>query len=454
MKTVVLESLGCKLNQAELEILTEQFIAAGFRIGNDISKADIYLLNSCTVTHIADRKTRHLIRLARRNNPDIFIVVTGCYVQRSPGEIRSMPEVDCVIGNKEKDHLVEILLSGVDGKRNADMISSRISLPEGEIPVYENSTENKGYLYRTRSQIKIQEGCRRSCSFCIIPYVRGRGCSIPEQQILNNINNRIAAGYKEVTLTGTRIGDYSRSYQQSVSGSQLVSGNNGKEQDAGNSLVNLVQNILSNTGIERLRLSSLEPEDITPDMVDLFRDSRLCRHIHISLQSGSDTVLRRMKRAYTTTKYAEAVHYAYGAIPELAITTDIIVGFPGETDDEFKESYDFCCKMSFARVHVFPYSQRPGTAAAKMAEQVSAIVKRDRMQQMLKLAQKTARHFQEQYIGKTLWVLWEQEEHGLWSGLTDNYIRVFVYSNKNLINQLLPVELLSIREQGILGKLC
>jgi len=489
VKTVVLESLGCKLNQAELELLMEQFVAAGYGIGSDISEADVYLLNSCTVTHIADRKTRHLIRRAHRNNPDAVIIVTGCYAQRNPEELRAMSEVDCVVDNENKGQLLEKVTSMLDREKtreekNDNKIPFNPLLRKGKI-IASDGLLNDGHHFRTRSLLKIQEGCSHSCSFCIVPYVRGRSRSISEQQILNNIKNRVAAGYKEVTLTGTRIGDYD--CQQSMESCQELvtifpsglsrehscSRNDNTDEEtesssrrvkiqkerqrrssAGN-LVNLVQNILDATEIERLRLSSLSPQDITPEMVDLFRNSRLCRHIHVSLQSGSDTILRKMKRTYTAAEYAEVVHYAHKSIAGLAITTDVIIGFPGETAEEFEESYDFCCKMDFARMHVFPYSQRPGTPAAEITSQVNASIKQAHMRRMLELSQVLKKRFEAKFIGQKFPVLWEQQEKsGIWSGLTDNYIRMFVHSGKDLTNQLLLAELVSVTERGVLGRLC
>lgn len=423
--TIVLETLGCKLNQAETESLAGQLLRAGYNIAEDIANADIYLLNTCTVTHIADRKSRHLLRMARRRNPDALIVATGCYAQRASKELTKLEEVDLVIGNGDKNHLPDTIGSWLNSHRYP---------PRGKSTV---NTENAAPVFRTRSQVKIQEGCNRFCSFCIVPYVRGQERSVPPQQVLDEIRARVDQGYKEVTLTGTRIGAY---------------GQDDSSSDA--NLGELIRYILNETGIARLRLTSLQPQDLTPELIGLLREERLCRHVHLSLQSGCDSTLRRMRRGYSLTDYCRAVSLARKAIPGLAVTTDVIVGFPGETEEEFKESYHFCQRMDFARIHVFPYSPRPGTTAAGMPNQVRETVKRERIGKMLKLAEESAHRFRMQSAGQTVMVLWEREtEPGLWSGLSDNYIRVFTPGNEALTNRLLPVRLSSELGAGMMGSL-
>lgn len=411
MPRLALETLGCKLNQAETESLARQLLSKGYQLAGSAQEADVYVLNTCTVTHIADRKARHLLRLARRSNPRALIVAIGCYAQRAPEEIRQLGMVDLVLDNKGKNHLVEILT----GDREEE-----VGNPQSE-------------HQRTRSLIKIQEGCNDFCSFCIVPYIRGRERSLPLDEVLREVKARVAVGYKEVTLTGTKIGTY---------------------QLNGDGLTRLVEHVLSKTELPRLRLSSLQPQELAPELIKLWADHRLCTHLHIPLQSGSEAILRRMNRRYSIADYEKAASLVREAIPEIAITTDILVGFPGEGEREFEESYRFCEKLGFANIHVFPYSTRHGTAATRTPNQVKEKVKKERSQRMLVLAEQSRQKFRQQFLGRTMAVLWEREsEQGVWSGLTANYLRVFTRSEQQLTNRLLPVNLIAEHAQGLLGEL-
>ncbi len=396
--TVALETLGCRLNQAESEFMVRELAKAGYCVVAPSDGVDIYILNTCTVTHVADRKSRHLLRLARRRNPEALIIAVGCYPQRNPEDLDQMEGVDIVLGNGEKARILEVL-------RDRGMTS-------GEPPKHAAPT------LRTRSIVKVQEGCNQFCSYCIVPFVRGRERSLPIDEVVNEVRNRVSTGYQEVTLTGTQIGAYKPSLEL------------------------LAQRILNETDIGRLRLSSLRPQDLTPSFIALWDDDRLCPHLHLSLQTGSDSVLRRMRRQYSTADYEKAIARVREAVPDVAITTDIMVGFPGETDEEFEDSYRFCQMMGFANIHVFSYSERPGTYAAEMPQKVAEKVKSVRSKRMLGLAKGSAYRFREQFLGRNLMVLWEREvEKGVWVGLTENYIRVFASSNELLRNRLIPAEL-------------
>ncbi len=407
---VALDTLGCKLNQAETELILRQLARAGYRLVPADSEADIYILNTCTVTHIADRKARQRLRLAHRRNPDALIVAVGCYAQRSPQELARIPGVRLVLGNGNKMNLLPRL-------EELGCLSHPASLQSGD-------------GLRSRAFIKVQDGCNNSCAYCIVPLVRGREKSLPSDQLISKVGSRVAQGYREVVLTGTEIGSYRHN---------------------GLDLTGLTRGMLSQTGVERLRLSSLQPQEITAGFISLWRDPRLCPHFHLSLQSGSDSVLLRMKRRYSTDEYQKAVELIRQVAPDAAITTDVIAGFPGETDREFEESYSFCRKMDFARIHVFPYSPRPGTEAAKMKGQVSAWVKRERSQKMLALAEESATNFRQRFLGRTMPVLWEQKTNGIWSGLTGNYIRVYTRSDDDLSNQIVPVKLERLYRDGVGG---
>ena len=414
LNTVALQTVGCKLNQAETDSLARRFLEAGYQVVAPHHATDIYVLNTCTVTHIADRKCRKLLRLAHRRRPDTLIVVTGCYAERTPAELSSIEGVGLIIGNRDKGNLLEIIGDKANGHRARSLRGRPQSLS-----------------LRTRALVRIQEGCSRPCSFCIVPLVRGPERSRSREEIIAEVKARLAEGYKEVILTGTRIGRYG--------------------QDGG--LSELIGHILEESDMKRLRLSSLEPTDLTPDLLRLWEDSRLCPHIHLPLQSGSDPVLERMSRGYSTADYLRAARLAREAIPNLALTTDIMVGFPGETQEEFSDSYRFCERMGFANMHAFPYSARPGTRAALMEKTVEDREKRQRMHAMLNLAKRSSQRFREYFLGRKVDVLWEGNKDGNWVGLTDNYLRVFLPSQAVLANELLAANLIAQKEDGLWGEL-
>jgi threonylcarbamoyladenosine tRNA methylthiotransferase MtaB len=413
-RTVAFHTLGCKLNQAETELMARQFLKAGFSVVGE--GADVHVVNTCTVTHIADRKSRHLLRLYRRRSPDSLIVATGCYAERTPREL-AQAGADLVVGNEQKARLLEL----VEGKRGLKRCrSSACAATDG--------------VSRVRSFIKIQDGCDAACAYCIVPGVRGQGRCLPVSDIVDEVKARVAAGYKEVVLTGTRIGDYEHS---------------------GTRLAQSIGRILDATGVERLHVSSLQPRDISGELLSLWQDGRLCRHFHLALQSGSDTVLRRMRRNYSLDGYKRAVSLIRKKVVDVSVTTDIMVGFPGETSSDFEESYSVCREMGFADIHVFAYSRRPGTLAADLPDQVSGEVKKERSQRMLELARASARKFREHFMGRTMAVLWEKETEpgsGVYSGLTSNYIRAFTKSREPLTNETLPVRLVRQHNGGLWGE--
>jgi len=417
---VAFYTLGCKLNQAETESLANRFSQAGFQLVSPGDGADIYIANTCTVTHIADRKSRHWLRLARRRNPQALIIATGCYAQRSRQELAQL--ADFVVDNEEKEHLLTL--------------TQTLSLERRELG--ESETKRFQMLaatVRTRSLIKIQDGCHSPCTYCIVPKVRPHEYSPPASRIIDEVKQKVALGYKEVVLTGTKVGSY---------------------RDSNANLRDLGQRILRDTGIERLRLSSLQPSEISSEFLVLWQDERLCRHFHLALQSGSEAVLQRMRRSYSLDQYQRTVNLIKEKIPEVAITTDIMVGFPGESDEEFEQSYSFCQQAGFANIHVFPFSPRPETEAAGMPEQIKDKVKAERNQRMLGLSRSSRRSFCEHFLGQTMPVLWEKETSpgsGIYSGLTGNYIRVFSHSEKPLGNEITPVKLLGFHNQGMWGEL-
>ena len=458
---VAFYTLGCKLNQAETESLLHQFREAGFELVAPDDVADIYIANTCTVTHIADRKSRHWLRLARRRNPEALIIAAGCYARRAPQELGEL--ADIVFDNEGKEHLPGIVKGLLWPTCNLVISSRKQCHREPELRAERGGSEASWKLQakqfhltngstRVRSLVKIQDGCHSPCTYCIVPQVRSREYSVPASQIVEEIRQKVAKGYKEVILTGTKIGSY---------------------EDGNTDLRGLVEKILSDTDIKRLRLSSLQPQEISPEFLALWQDyilnpspersegtceesGRICCHFHLALQSGSDTVLQRMKRGYSLDNYRTAMNLIKETIPEAAITTDIIVGFPGESDEEFEQSHRFCHEAGFANIHVFPFSPRPGTRAAKMPNQVKDKVKKERSEKMLELAQNCRHSFCERFLGQIRHVLWEKETafgDGVYSGLTDNYIRVFTQSEKPLANRITAVKLLRFHDQGMWGEL-
>ncbi len=404
---VSLGTLGCKLNQAETESLRRELAAAGHVVVGPESPTDVYILNTCTVTQTADAKCRAWLRQAHRNNPEARIIVTGCYAQRKPDVLGQMEGVIAVAGNGEKPGLLSLLKTPA---RDSDKTSKCSTAP------------------RTRSFIKVQDGCSGSCSYCIVPAVRGREKSLPAGLIIDEVKARAAEGYREVVITGTEVGAY-----RSEGG-----------------LGDLLERILSETGISRLRLSSLQPQEVTSGLLKLWRDQRLCPHFHLCLQSGSGRVLRDMRRKYSPDGFRKAVSLIRDSVPDVAVTTDVIVGFPGESDEDFEQSLEFCREMEFARIHVFTYSARLGTEACRMAGEVAASKKRARSNQMLALGRESSSIFRRRFIGRSLPVLWEAAKaDGTWSGLTGNYIKVFGKSGTDITNQVLPVNLTRLKGEGM-----
>jgi len=416
--TVALDSLGCKLNQAEIQQLARQLEDAGYKIVPADEAADIYILNTCSVTQIADSKSRHLLRLARRRNPAARMIAVGCYAHRAAEELMEIDGVEIVLGNDRKMNLPEIL--------------GAISAPKApEGPAISGQEKRRRDASRTRAFLKIQDGCKNFCAYCIVPLVRSQETSVPANEILALVKELTAKGCREMVLTGTEIGVY---------------------QDNELNLEGLIRRILAESAARRIRVSSLQPHQVTPGLVRLWQNTRLCPHFHLSLQSGSDAVLKRMKRKYTAETYRNAVKLIRSAVPDAAITTDIIVGFPGETDRDIQATVDFCKAMDFARIHVFPFSPRPKTAAATMPQQIPDAVKKERSNQMLALAKESAKNFRLKFTGKTLDVLWEQCASGAWSGLTGNYIKVYANSPGELTNTITKVKISRLYKDGVWGE--
>ncbi len=421
---VYLTALGCKLNQSEVEDWARRLAAEGCDIVASPDKADVCIVNTCTVTHVAARKSRQKVRRCVRVNPQTATVVTGCFAEIQHAQAAGLPGVSLALGTADKQRLVDIVLEQL-GPRNQALSPDSRPTKRAESPRLPSA--------HTRAFVKIQDGCDNVCAYCIIRIARGHHRSRPLQTILDEIRTRQAEGYQEIVLTGVHLGAYGR--------------------ERGETLADLVRAILASTHFPRLRLSSIEPWDLSSDLLRLWDNPRLCRHLHLPLQSGCDATLERMNRRYSAAQYRNLVDTSRAAIPDLAVTTDIIVGFPGEDDQEFAASAEFVTRMDLARIHVFPFSARPGTAAAKMPNPVSARAKRGRVERMCAIARQSADAFRQHFVGRTMDVLWEAKRAEKWSGLTDNYIRVWTTSHQNLSNRILSVCLSQVIAGGMLGTL-
>lgn len=421
---VYLETTGCRLNQSEIEVLASQFRRAGHQIVMTVDEADVCVVNTCAVTGDATRSSRAIIRRLHRANEGAEIVATGCYAHLSPGAVGALPGVTQVVNNLDKDRLVPLVLyPSAPAPEDFD----QEPLDREYVP---------GALGRTRAFIKVQDGCDNRCTFCVTTIARGAGRSRPLAEIVHEIQMLAAQGYQEAVLTGVHLGSYGHEWHTSVE------------------LADLIRAILADTSIARVRLSSLEPWDITPDFFQLWENSRLCRHLHLPLQSGCDATLKRMARRTSQASFGALVAAAREQIPDLGISTDIIVGFPGETDAEFEASWEFICSIGFMKLHVFRYSPRSGTVAARLPGQVAEEVKKERSARLLVQSDEDAARFCARFIGRDMNVLWEQiagvSEKGFAnSGLTDNYIRVDMDDSCPLTNTITPVHLTALTDRGL-----
>ncbi len=420
--SVAIETHGCKLNQADTALLAARFNSAGFDLVATDQPADVYLVNSCTVTHVADRKARQSIRSARRRNPAATIVATGCYAERDPAELCALPEIDLLAGNGDKVRLVQdVMMLGVGDASTCGAGSDELPLPPK--------------VLKTRAMVKIQEGCDQVCAYCIVPRVRGRERSMPAAEVVTQINRLVDAGYREVVLTGTQLGTYGFD----------LSGN------GPSTLFGLISAVLDATDVDRIRVSSLQPKEIDRALLDLWSDKRLCPHFHMPLQSGSDVVLQRMRRRYSAADYERSVDLVRDRLPQPAITGDVIAGFPDETASDFRLTYELAERAGFSALHVFPFSARPGTTAAHFDDNVPPETKSDRVAELIELGKRTGREFRKRLLGTSRPVLWEERQAGTWTGLTDNYVRVTAGSEKDLFNRVVQTRLIEQAGEAVVG---
>jgi len=424
---VYFTNLGCKLNQAEIEALAREFTAAGHRVVGSLAEAEIHVINSCTVTHVAARSSRKLARRGSRLGSRVRTVLTGCYASGSPGEAARLAGVDLVVPNAEKGELLARVHQAFP-----EAVPVLPRLPEAAPPGPCWSIEGG----HTRAMVKISDGCNMRCSFCIIPFTRGQETSRPVGDVVAEVRALCAEGFREVVLTGVQITHWRVGELR---------------------LYDLARAVLDETPVERLRLTSIAPWDWESRLLEIFRHPRVCRHVHLSLQSGSTATLVRMRRPYSAEGFAGVMAELRQGLPGVAVTTDVIVGFPGETAEEFADSLAFVRRAGFARVHVFPYSPRQGTAAAELPGQVPHGEKRERMGAMLAVAEEARAAFARAHLGETVSVLWERrEDSGLWMGLTDQYLRAHttVPEGTQLRNRITPLRVTALGEgEGVVGEL-
>ena len=407
---------GCKVNQYESNAIIQQFLENGYELVNFEQKADVYIINTCTVTNMSDKKSRQHLRKVKKTNPAAIIVAVGCYAQVAKNELEKIEEIDIVLGNNEKKDIIKYV-NEYNNKR-------RIQVSEIEKTNTYLEFGTVIHLETTRAVIKIQDGCNNFCTYCIIPYARGRIRSRNKEMILQEVQKIADLGIKEVVLTGIHIDSY------------------GKEKNDNYYLIDLIEDINKIEKIERIRIGSLEPTIITEEFCKrLSNVEKICNHFHLSLQSGCNATLKRMNRKYTTEEFRKCVNLLRKYFKEVNLTTDIIVGFPGETETEFEETYKFLKEIKFFKMHVFKYSKRKGTVAAKMENQINENIKEKRSQNLIELSDHNQKEILESYIGKEVEVLFEEEKDGYWQGHTTNYMTVKTKTEKNLKNLLLKIRI-------------
>lgn len=427
-KKVNFYTLGCKVNQYETNGMTQKFIDAGYEIVEMDEPSDICVVNTCTVTNMSDRKSRQVLRRMKEKNNNIIVVAVGCYAQVAKEELESYDEIDLVLGNNEKNAVVEYIERYINEKHKINEVTD--VMMQREFVDFGTVT----YTEKTRAVIKVQDGCDRFCSYCIIPYARGRVRSREPRSIINEITDIAKNGIKEVVITGIHIASYGRDFKNDYR------------------LIELLEDLNKIDGIERIRLGSLEPTLITEDFLGrLVKLNKICHHFHLSLQSGCTKTLQAMNRKYTTDEFENIVKLLREVYKDVILTTDIIVGFPGETDEDFNETNEFLKRIKFYKMHVFKYSPRKGTKAAEMKEQIDGNIKEKRSRVLLELSDKNEAEYNKEYIGKKVEVLFEEKEGKCYKGHTKNYIMVWYETEENLENSLKQVEIKEAEKDHLLA---
>jgi len=432
-KTVSFYTLGCKVNQYETNAMEQQFIKNNYEIVENTQKADIYVINTCTVTNMAERKSRQMLRRVKEINPSAVLVVCGCYAQVAKNELEQISEIDIILGINEKNEIVQIVENYMEKMAEQDKRSQ-----EAEIDDVSKQKEfldfgDVTYTEKNRAVVKVQDGCNMFCSYCIIPYARGRIRSRKIESVVSEIKKIAKEKIKEVVITGIHVASYGKDFDNENTSKKIR-------------LIDLLEAINKIDGIDRIRLSSLEPTIVDEEFVTrLSKLDKICDHFHLSLQSGCDETLKRMNRKYTTQIYRDAVATLRKYYPEASFTTDVIVGFPGETDEEFAKTYEFLKEIDFYRLHVFKYSPRRGTVAEKMPNQIDGNKKEERSNKLIELSNSMENKHNQSYIGKTVKVLFEEFEDGFFKGHTTNYMMVKVAGEEEqsdkFVNKILDVKI-------------
>ncbi|EJE17933.1 tRNA (N(6)-L-threonylcarbamoyladenosine(37)-C(2))-methylthiotransferase MtaB [Staphylococcus epidermidis] len=419
MSTVAFHTLGCKVNHYETEAIWQLFKDANYERVEFETNADVFVINTCTVTNTGDKKSRQIIRRAIRQNPDAVVCVTGCYAQTSSAEIMEIPGVDIVVGTQDRHKLLDYIQQFQEERQPINGVGNIMknrTYEELEVPYFTD---------RTRASLKIQEGCNNFCTFCIIPWARGLMRSRDPEKVVEQATQLVNSGYKEIVLTGIHTGGY---------GQDLKNYN----------LAQLLRDLDTIEGLERIRISSIEASQLTDEVIDVIGNSnKVVRHLHIPLQSGSDDVLKRMRRKYTMTHFSERLTKLHQALPDLAVTSDVIVGFPGESEEEFQETYDFIVNHHFSELHVFPYSPRIGTPAARMDNQIDEETKNVRVHKLISLSNQLAKEYASKFEDEVLEVIPEEmgEEPHTLVGYADNYMKVRFEGDDSLIGQIVKVKI-------------
>ncbi|WP_124727839.1 tRNA (N(6)-L-threonylcarbamoyladenosine(37)-C(2))-methylthiotransferase MtaB [Staphylospora marina] len=422
MKTVAFHTLGCKVNSYETEAIWQLFKHAGYERVDFEETADVYLINTCTVTNTGDKKSRQVIRRAIRRNPDAVICVTGCYAQTSPDEVAAIPGVDIVVGTQGRDRLIEYVDRFLKERQPINAVGNIMkqrTFEELDVPAFSD---------RTRAFLKIQEGCNNFCTFCIIPWAKGLSRSRKPENVLEQARKLVDAGYKEIVLTGIHTGGYGDDFENYK-------------------LSDLLWDLDKVEGLKRIRISSIEASQIDDKLIEVLNASeKMCRHLHIPLQSGDDDVLKRMRRKYTTAEYRETILKLHEVMPGVAITTDVIVGFPGETEEQFENGYRFIEELGMYQLHVFPYSKRSGTPAARMPNQVPEEVKHERVKRLIDLSNRLTLTYARKFVGDVLEVIPERpyredSDDGLYVGYADNYIQVVFEATPDMVGKVCRVRI-------------